>query len=164
LGAVADGVVGWCGVDEGGGEARLVGICGGREGSGGGSSLMASGSVSAGGMVWCCCGVGDGEGGLGGEYWVAASTLCLAGDLAGAIGDLADVAARRREEGDCLPNGGGGGGPVGRETCRGDCEAECRCDPLLLERTRHPAAAAPDEVEEELECNVRVGEAVIIVQ
>lgn len=156
-------MLGWREVDGGGGEERLVGICGGRDGSGGGSPLMASGSCSADGLVLWCCRVGDGEGGFGGEYCVAASTLCLAGDLADAIGDFADVVARREEEEDCLPNGGGGGGgPVWREMCRGDCEAECLCDPLLLVRTRHPVAAMPEEVEEELEWSVRDGEAVII--
>jgi len=160
FGEVEEGVPGWW---EGGEVERLVGICGGREGSGGGSSLMAFVFRSAEGVVlWCCCWAGDGEGGFGGEYWVAASTLCLGGDLAGAIGDLVDVVARRGVEGDCLPNGGGGGGTVWREMCRGDCDADCRCDPLLLERTRHPTAATPDEVEEELEGSVRVGEAVII--
>lgn len=150
---------------ESGGEERLLGICGGRDGSGGGSSSMVAGSWLAEGLVTWCCWVGDGEGGFGGEYWVAASTLCLTGDLAGGIGDLADVVVRREEEEDCLPNGGGGGGAaVWRGVCRGDCEAECRCDPLLLERTRHAVAATPEEVEEELECSVMVGEAVIIAQ
>lgn len=94
---------------------------------------------------------------------MAASTLCLAGDLGGAIGDLAAVAARREEEGDCLPKGGGGGrGAVWREMCRGDCGAECFCEPLLLDRTRHAVAATPEEVEEELEWTVREGEVVII--
>lgn len=54
LGEVEVGVLGcWAAVGESGGEERLVGICGGREGSGGGSSLLvASGSCSALGVVW----------------------------------------------------------------------------------------------------------------
>lgn len=102
---------------------------------------------------------------MGGEYWVAASTLCLTGDRAGAIGDLVDGMFRREgdamEAGDCLPNGSGGGCGAWREACRGDCEAECMRDPLLLERTRHVAAATED-VDDELECRVSDGEAVII--
>ena len=153
-----------CGREGGGEEVRLVGICGGSVGSGGGElELEASCSVER-ILLWR---VEDGEGGFGGEYWVAASTLCLGGDLAGATGDLADVNGRledkaRGETGDCLPKEGAGGGrgPAWRGVCRGDCEAECRSDPLLLERTGHDAT--PEEVEEELECKVRDGEAVII--
>ncbi len=60
-----------CGL-EGVGSERLAGICGGSSGSGGGSLAASSAEV----MFLCG---GDGEGGSGGEYCVAASTLCLAG-------------------------------------------------------------------------------------
>ena len=150
------------------GEERLTGICGGMVGSGGGVPLRAGVSCSVERAVFWSCWVGGGEAGFGGEYWVPASTLSLAGDLAGATGDLADDTASRAEEGDCLPNevdgGGGGGGRAAawRDMYRGDCEAECRYDPLLLDRTRRADAPTPEEVEEELECSVNEGEAVII--
>ncbi len=101
---------------------------------------------------------------MGGEYWVAASTVCLTGDRAGATGYLVDGTARREgdamEAGDCLPKGSGGGRGAWREVCRGDCEAERIRDPLLLERTRQ--VAATEDVEDELECKVSDGDAVIM--